>query len=136
MSTDLILDIPEYEGLYAASTNGNIWAYPKLSRLHGRWLKKCISRCGYEYVCLFNGKRKNIYVHRLVAIAFIKNTDDKPAVNHKDGNKLNNRVENLEWVTNSENKIHAFRNGITKMAPSQIEASRRNITLYNERKAS
>ena len=124
-------EIVGYEGLYAVTEDGLVWAYPKKSRLQGRWLKSVISRCGYEYVCLFkDGKRKNRYVHQLVAEAYVGERV-KPHVNHKDGNKLNNHASNLEWVTPKENKIHAFKIGLTKMKPSQIEASRRNITMYN-----
>ena len=63
---------------------------------------------GYLRVDLYdeNGKRKHFKVHRLVAEAFIPNPDGKPQVNHKDGNKHNNSVTNLEWVTDSENKDH------------------------------
>jgi len=124
-------DVVGYEKLYAVTKTGYVWAYPKKSRGSGRFLKQTIDRYGYAYVCLFkDGKRKNLKVHRLVAQAFLVAVD-KPHVNHKDGNKLNNAVENLEWCTPKENKIHAFSTGITKMKSSQIEASRRNITTYN-----
>jgi len=124
-------DIVGYEGLYAVTKVGLVWAYPKKSRNQGRWLKEAIDRCGYAYVGLYkDGKLTKLKVHRLVAQAFLI-ASDKPHVNHKDGNKLNNCAENLEWVTPKENKIHAFSTGITKMKPSQIEASRRNITMYN-----
>lgn len=70
---------------------------------------------GYLYVNLMqNGQQKRVSVHRLVAELFVKNPDSKPQVNHKDGNKLNNFYENLEWCTNQENKKHAFDMGITK----------------------
>lgn len=124
-------DIVGYEGLYGVTSSGLVWAYPKKSRTHGRWLKIAIDRCGYAYVGLYkDGKTTKLKVHRLVAQAYLI-ASDKPHVNHKDGNKLNNNVSNLEWVTPKENKIHAFATGITKMKPSQIEASRRNITMYN-----
>lgn len=66
-------------------------------------------RNGYQSV-LFNDTR--LHVHQLVAIQFLPNPDNKPQVNHKDGNKLNNHVDNLEWATGSENQIHAFKTGL------------------------
>lgn len=67
------------------------------------------NRGGYGYVS-FNiaGKRTNFAVHRIVANAFIPNLDNKPEVNHKDGNTKNNCVDNLEWVTSSENKYYTY----------------------------
>lgn len=70
---------------------------------------------GYEIVDLYkNGKRKTVRVHRLVAEAFIPNNDNKPEVNHIDGNKHNNNVDNLEWVTKKENCRHAWNNNLIK----------------------
>lgn len=66
-----------------------------------------------------NGERKTWKVHRLVAAAFIPNEDNKVEVNHKDGNKSNNCVDNLEWNTPSENSIHAFRIGLRKNASEE-----------------
>ena len=66
-------------------------------------------RGGYEYVHLNNDC---ISLHRLVAKAFIPNPDNKPEVNHIDGNKFNNTVSNLEWVTSKENKEHAWKHGL------------------------
>lgn len=64
---------------------------------------------GYLRVILFkNHKKKRFFIHRLVAKTFIENPDNKPQVNHKDGVKQNNNLENLEWVTNSENQLHSY----------------------------
>lgn len=125
-------DVKGYEGLYSVMPDGRIWAYPKKSRLHGRWLKPSTMRHGYKYVCLFkDGKRKNVYIHRIVGEAFLQTFSGKTCINHIDGNKANNNFSNLEWCTPKENKIHAWSTGITKITQSQIEASRRNITAYN-----
>ena len=71
--------------------------------------------CQYKYVKLSRkGITTNMAVHRLVAEAFIANPEQKEMVNHKDGNKLNNHVNNLEWCTCSENHLHAFKLGLHK----------------------
>lgn len=68
---------------------------------------------GYLKVTLYKGsKRCDVQVHRLVALHFIDNEFNKPYVNHKDGDKTNNVVENLEWVTKSENTQHAYNTGL------------------------
>lgn len=92
--------IPNYEGYYEASNLGRIRSIYRYKRV----LKPMISNTGYERVDLFKNRHRRQYsVHRLVAITFIDNSDDKPFVNHKDENKLNNRASNLEWVTHVEN---------------------------------
>lgn len=76
----------------------------------GRILRQEVDVWGYSRVCLRNGLiKKHLKVHRLIALSFIKNTQNKREVNHKDGNKLNNSISNLEWCTRSENMIHVFR---------------------------
>lgn len=76
----------------------------------GRFLKPDINRVnGYaRYTLCHNGRTKRFLAHRLVAMLYVSNPDNKPEVNHKDGNKLNNVVENLEWVTRSENEYHSY----------------------------
>ena len=101
-------EIPFTNGEYMVSNHGKV----KTTKT-GRILKPIIDPRGYERVCLFRSERKKRYkVHRLVATVFIDNSDNKPQVNHKDGNKRNNSVENLEWVTNDENMHHSRENGL------------------------
>lgn len=78
-------------------------------------LKPAINTKGYKIVGLsINGKLSTKKVHRLVAECYIDNVNNKPQVNHIDGDKLNNNSNNLEWVTNSENMLHAYRIGLSK----------------------
>lgn len=89
-----------------------------------RILKARVSAWGYKSVCIKTDAFRNLFVHRLVAYAFIPNPENKPQVNHKDGNKLNNCVDNLEWVTCSENIQHAFDTGLSHISESAKEKLR------------
>ncbi len=72
-----------------------------------------MSSKGYLRVTLYkDGSRKNFLIHRLIATHFIPNPENKPQVNHIDGNKINNNIDNLEWVTPSENTQHAYDTGL------------------------
>ena len=109
-------DIPGYEGLYQVSTAGRVRSCPRKVYNYtkpGRFLKQYKSRCGYLYLSLVgaDGKTaKHKYTHRLVAAAFIPNPNKLTQVNHKNFDKEDNRVCNLEWVTQQENILH-FRQG-------------------------
>jgi len=99
-------DIAGYEGLYQVSNLGRVMSFKKKS--NSLLLSPSCSR-GYLAVNLYiNGNVKNPSIHRLVAIAFIPNPLNKPCVNHIDGNKLNNKLSNLEWCTYSENELHSI----------------------------
>ena len=78
----------------------------------GKVLKLSVTPRGYLRTSLSNGKVKNFFVHRLVAIAFVDNPHNKGFVNHKDCDKKNNHADNLEWVTPKENTHHAWQNGL------------------------
>lgn len=97
----------EFEDLYEVSSFGRVSNYRKILAI--QTLPK-----GYKYICLkINQRQHNRLIHRLVAEAFIENPEGKPEVNHKDGDKSNNSVSNLEWCTSSENKRHALDTGLT-----------------------
>lgn len=100
---------------YMVSNLGNIKSlnYKRTGKEHV--LKQNINGRGYYYVNIsIKNKYKNLLIHREVAKAFIPNNDETLDINHIDGNKLNNNVENLEWCTRSENIKHAYKNGLKK----------------------
>lgn len=96
-----------YEGLYEVSNYGNV-----RNANSGHVLSQSNTTTGYKKVELYKNGRKSLKVHRLVAFAFINNVDGKPYINHKNGNKADNRVENLEWSTQKENVNHAICTGL------------------------
>lgn len=130
-------DIQGFEGLYQISNQGNVRSLDRVtcdkdgnpvSTRKGQPMKQTVNRYGYKTVRLSkNGSHEFWSVHRLVAIAFIPNPYNKPQVNHIDGNKQNNTVENLEWVTNSENLIHAYRTGLYVHSEKQRQLSRERM---------
>lgn len=123
-------NIDGFENLYKISTYGRIKSLGNGKSTNSttkqeRILKTNYSSTGYEKAKLFkNGKRHYFSIHRLVALNFLSNDLNKKEVNHKDGNKQNNNVSNLEWVTASENQLHAFKHGLqkSKMGKDHIQS--------------
>lgn len=118
-----------YEGLYSVSNLGSVRSENRivkskngvLKKLFGRILIIRKNRTGYNTVFLSNkGTVKNTQVHRLVAQAFIPNPENKPCVNHKNGIRHDNRVENIEWCSYSENNKYTY--AVLKRKPSMLGA--------------
>lgn len=116
-----------YEGFYEVSNTGKVKALQRAVKAHNGWdrtfnerlltlhsskLTKRHPNPMYHVELWKDNKRAVKMIHRLVAEHFIPNPDGKPQVNHIDGNRANNTVENLEWCTNSENMHHAYKTGL------------------------
>lgn len=115
-------DVIGYEGKYAVSNIGRIKSLDYCRSGRSKILKQGIGTTGYYNVGLcINAKAITKKVHRLIAIAFIPNPENKGDVNHIDGNKLNNNVSNLEWNTRKENINHAHRIGLSKNSDFAIK---------------
>lgn len=124
MQEEIWKDVVGYEGLYKVSNYGNVKSIDRYipGRIKGYKtiknsyiLKPGVNTSGYLHVALYKNNIKSYYkVHRLVAIAFIENIENKSDVNHKDGNKFNNNIINLEWNTHLENMQHAKKNGLVR----------------------
>lgn len=104
------VDIPGYEGIYQVSNFGNVKSLRYKNANREKILSPINHYLGYQFVHL--GRSKIRMVHVLVAESFVPNPQNKPFVNHIDGNKKNNRATNLEWVTSKENMEHAIKTGL------------------------
>jgi len=107
-------DIKNYEGLYKVNEIGEVKSLEK-KRRHITYKERILKpiKDNYLKVSLFkNGKGKRVSIHRLVAKTFLKNKNSYPQVNHKDGDKFNNNVKNLEFCTAKQNMKHAFNTGL------------------------
>lgn len=102
-------EVVGYEGIYEVSNLGNV----RNSKTKEN-LSQVTTEYGYKRVSLYKNGKTDLKVHRIVAMAFIKNTESKPCINRKDGNKQNNIVSNLEWCTQGENIRHAWKTGLRK----------------------
>jgi hypothetical protein len=136
-------DIAGYEGLYQVSNLGRVKTMARLHREDRPYMKKervmnpPVNTTGYAHVALYKNKKGVIYsVHKLVASAFLERKIEDRVVNHKDGNKQNNVVSNLEWCTYGQNQRHAIETGLIKFrrGKERIDASLSDIQrleIYN-----
>lgn len=123
------VEIPGYENYYEINKDGIVRGIPRMVVLANGTLREIplriltprINNRGYWDIRLSrNGETRTMLLHILLAQAFIPNPENKPYVNHKNGIKTNNRLENLEWVTHSENILHAYRTGLCRTAKKEI----------------
>lgn len=126
LNNEIWLDLKDYEGIYQVSNFGRVKVLPRIIEIYNSRIKKYIlypikekifkqslDSNGYPGVCLTKNKKELFRtVHRLVALTFIPNPENKKEVNHINGIKTDNRFENLEWNTTSENQIHSYENGL------------------------
>lgn len=134
MSVEQWKPIINYEETYDVSIYGDIKSKARINYMgyhfKERMLKHAVDRNGYARVYLTKyGKTKSKLVHRLVAEAFIPNPDNLPEVNHKDENKLNNSVDNLEWCTHKYNSNYGTR--VSKIIPKTIDKTRKPVNQYD-----
>lgn len=129
-------EIKDFEGRYMISNYGNVKSLTRNGTLGGAI--KIVEKHSYLRVRLWKNKVvRTLFVHRLVAQAFIPNPLNKPQINHIDGNKKNNCADNLEWCSASENMEHAYKNGLRKTRKvAQVKDGKIINTFLNVYRAS
>lgn len=132
---EVFKDIEGYEGLYQVSNKGRVRSLDRLDvrsngtngsnrMLKGALMKVGVSKGGYGMVTLYKNRKKTTFiVHRLVAIAFIDNPDNKRTVNHINGIKTDNNSKNLEWATHKENSQHGWDTGLITPSHNNINGN-------------
>ena len=135
---EVFKDISGYEGIYQISNYGRLKSFAQ-NQL-GKIIIGTTTTYGYSHISLYKNKQEiKYYVHRLVATTFISNPENKPQINHKNSNKKDNNVENLEWNTSGENLKHSylmgthdqkrFKNGNAKLDGFQVRVIRECVDL-------
>ena len=142
MFEELWKPISGYEGIYEVSSLGRVRSLDRVvvdyrgieKSVGGKILKPGVTNKGYYIVSLNSvDKRHTLTVHRLVANAFVPNLDNKPQVNHINGIKTDNRICNLEWLTNEENMKHAINNGLANKGGRKKGSQNKKITICSKK---
>lgn len=131
LNGEVFRSIPNTHNKLAVSERGSVVGKS------GKKLKPRKQSSGYQWFCYrdLTGAYHNIYAHRAVALAWIPNPLNKPYVNHKDGNKHNNTVTNLEWVTAKENTVHAIKKGLVTNLPEKGQSGFQRVKAGKELRA-
>jgi hypothetical protein len=123
--------LKQFDNKYSVNDIGDVFSL----KGNKKKLKGKITKNGYRQLLInHNGIRNYVLEHKIILSAFIDNVNNKRTVNHKDGNKLNNNLNNLEWATDSENQLHAIDNKLIKHKINYIIAEniRNDIGTYRE----
>lgn len=123
----MLKDIPGYEGRYAITKDGRVF-----SRLSNKWIKTWVNVNGYIDCSLsLNGKSRNKRVHRLVALTYLSNPSNHPIINHKNSDRTDNNVENLEWCTYEYNAQEAVARGTHQAFKNRVVTPELRQTIFD-----